>query len=150
MPYIVEVDQSRKIEQSGATVLAFSNDISGAILIPSSVKTEAFRALRARGKPKGTALLLLFAACLYLLLADCLTQLEKVVIDEEYSGKGPDIKSFLLEYTKKGGGDIQPENIVFAKVGRGSPADRKARAVRLGEDREYRQVTLDQLLEVME
>jgi len=46
MLYVVEVDQSRKIEQSGPTILAFSDGISHAIVVPSTVKTQALRALR--------------------------------------------------------------------------------------------------------
>ena len=72
MPYVVEVDQSRKIEQSGPTVLAFSNGISHAIVIPSSVKTQSLRALKDKRKSTKEARILLFATCLYVLLKDYL------------------------------------------------------------------------------
>jgi len=149
MTHVVEVDQSGKIEQSGPTVLAFSNGISHAILIPSGVKREGFRALLRRGKTKDIARLLLFSACLYLLIKDHLDHLQKVIIDEEYTGQEGNIRSFLLEYIKRDGRFFEPENIDFARVGKGSPADQKARAVRAGRDKGYRKVTLKELLELV-
>ena len=62
MPHIVEVDQSIKIEQSGPTVLAFSNGIAGAIMIPSDVKTEAIRLLVYRKRTNLEARMIVFAA----------------------------------------------------------------------------------------
>ena len=150
MPYIVEVDQSGKIEQSGPTVLAFSDGISHAILVPSEVKTEGFHTLRKRGKSREIALLLLFSACLYLLLKGHLDQLQKVIIDEEYTGQEDNIKSFLLEYAKRRGQFWEPERVDFARVGKGSPADKKARAVREGKDKGYREIALEELLELVE
>jgi hypothetical protein len=38
MPYVVEVDQSIKVEDPGDTFLAFSDGASYAIKVPSSVK----------------------------------------------------------------------------------------------------------------
>jgi len=47
----IEVDQSGKIEQTNKdTVLALSNEISYAVLIPARVKREAINLLRATGK----------------------------------------------------------------------------------------------------
>ncbi|MBI3942293.1 MAG: hypothetical protein HY326_04710 [Chloroflexi bacterium] len=148
--HVIEVNQSIKIEQSGATILAFSNGISHAILIPQSVKQKALAVLKERGKTKDTARNLLFCACLYLLLKDHLEQIEEVVIDEEYTGNDRSIRSFLLEYIKRDGRYIEPERIVFARIGKGSPADKKARMVRSGKDQEYRVVTLEELLEVVQ
>ena len=45
MKHTVEVDQSIKIEQLGDTVLAFSNGISHAIIVPARVKREALSVL---------------------------------------------------------------------------------------------------------
>lgn len=185
MAYVVEVDQSIKIEQSGDTVLAFADGISHAIVVPSHVKTEGFRALRRRGKSKEIAYLLLFSASLYLLLKealwdfawsspwttvhgpytgtivpferenhakshralkDYLDLLDSILIDQEYWGHGSRIKSFLLEYIKRDGLFLEPDKIHFGQVGRGSPSDQKARAVREGKDQNYRTITVEEML----
>jgi hypothetical protein len=150
MPYVVEVDQSRKIEQSGTTVLAFSDGISHAIAIPSSVKSQALRALRDKGKPRREALVLLFATCLYVLFKDYLDQLQRVEIDIEYPGKDADIRASLLRLIWRKAPAFEPEEIVFRRVGKGSPADRKARAVRTGKDKAYHKITLEELLKLIE
>ena len=118
MPHVVEVDQSIKIEQSGATVLAFSNGISHAILIPSKIKTAGVTVLQARGKSKQTAQLMLFAACLSLLLKDYLSLVSQIVIDVEYDGKDAEIKATLLRYIWKDAAWFEPERIVFRQVGK--------------------------------
>jgi hypothetical protein len=41
----LEVDQSRKVEQSGSTVLAFSDDEHRALLVPNQVKRQVLRRL---------------------------------------------------------------------------------------------------------
>lgn len=149
MAYVVEIDQSIKIEQSGDTVLAFSNSISHAIVIPSKVKREGFRALKEKGKSKERAQLLLFAAGVFLLLEDYLDQLERVEIDVEYTEKDADIKSFLLRLIWARSPTFEPERIIFRRVGKGSPADKKARAVREGRDKDYRQITAKELLSLV-
>ena len=148
--HIVEVDQCRKIEQSGPTVLAFSNGISHAILIPARVKIAGLGVLRSRGKSAEIAPLLLFAACLYLLLRDHLGELQKVIVDREYEGHEADIRSFMLEYIKREGQSFEPRNITFALVGKKSPADKKARDVRRGKDKVYRRIGLEELLAVVQ
>lgn len=144
MPYVVEVDQSIKVEQAGATVIAVANGIAHAIVIPSHVKTACFEALRERCKSKQVGQLLLFAACLYLVLEDYLRELDRVLIDIEYFGKDAEIKAFLLRYIRRKVPRFEAEKIAFKNVGRSSPADRKARAVRQGKDRKYRRVKLEE------
>lgn len=149
MPYVVEVDQSRKIEQSGPTVLAFSDKISHAVVVPPKVKTQALRVLREKGKPRKEAQILLFTACLYLLLEDYLDQLQRVEIDIEYPGKDANIKAGLLRLIWRKAPAFEPEQLVFRRVGRGSPADQKARAVREGKEPGYREITFEELLELI-
>ena len=149
MAHIVEVDQSIKVEQSGNTVLAFSDGISHAIVIPSKVKRVGFRALKEKGKSKERAQLLLFAAGVYLLLENHLDQLERVEIDVEYTEKDADIKSFLLRLIWGKAPTFEPERIIFRRVGKGSPADKKARAVREGRDKDYRQIAAEELLSLV-
>ena len=148
MPHIVEVDQSIKIEQSGPTVLAFSNGIAGAIMIPSDVKTEAIRRLVYRKRTNLEARMIVFAAGLYLLLRDRLGELGRIIIDVEYEGQEENIKAALLRYIRRTAPGYEADRIIFQRVGKKSPADAKARAVRTGRDRGYRRVTLGELLEV--
>ena len=149
MRYTVEVDQSIKIEQAGATVLAFSNGIAWAILIPPDVKTETIRRLIYRKHTNLEARLIVFAAGLYLLLRDRLAELGQVIIDVEYQGQEANIKAALLRYIWRTAPDFGGDRIIFRRVGKKSPAHAKARAVRTGRDRQYRRVTLEELLEVL-
>lgn len=145
----VEVDQSTKIEQSGPTILAFANGKTDAILIPSSVKTSAYKALQATGKSPEAARLLLFAACLFLLLAPYINSFTKIVIDREYYGHESNIKSFLVEYLKKAGYRVDKLDIRFNLIGKKSPAHLKAWNVKQRVDKKYRKVRLSELWEVM-
>lgn len=122
MSHFVEVDQSNKVEDSGDTFLAFSDGISLAIKVPFRVKQVGFRALAERGKPKKRAKLLLFAACVFLLLEDHLDQLEQVTVDNEYDGREADVRSFLFEYIRKKDPHFRIEDIVIRSIGKGSPA----------------------------
>ena len=149
MPYIVEVDQSIKIEQSGPTILAFSNGIAWAILIPSDVKATAIRAVANRGKPSRDAHLYVFAAGVYLLLRDYLSQMTLITVDIEYEGREGLIKSLLLEYIRKTLPGFESDTLMFDHVGKGSPADAKARAVRTGRDKRFRRVTLEEVLRIV-
>lgn len=149
MSYVVEVDQSIKIEQSGPTVLAFANGIAAAIIIPSDVKHIALRAITNRGKPRTEAHLYVFAAGVYLLLRDYLSHLSRITIDIEYEGKEGKIKSILLEYIRKHIHDFEPATVIFHRIGRNSPADAKARAVRTGRDQSFKRVTLEEILAIL-
>jgi hypothetical protein len=145
----VEVDQSTKLEQSGPTIVAYANGKSGAIIVPSTVKHAAFKMLSSKGKSKDVSKWLLFAACIFLLLQDQLPKLKRVLIDVEYTGKSSDIKASLLRYIWRVHSTFDESIIQFGYVGKGSPADVKARNVRLGHDCDYRKVKLKDLVEVM-
>lgn len=145
----VEVDQSIKIEQSGPTILAFANGISGAIIIPSSVKNAAFKLLRSTGKSSEITKWMIFAAGIYLLLDTHWPKLTHITIDVEYAGKNSDIKASLLRYIWRKYPTFNEGVIQFGYVGKGSPADTKARNVRLGRDRGFRKVNLKELIGVL-
>jgi len=149
MPYVVEVDQSIKVEDPGDTFLAFSDSISYAIQIPFSVKQKGLQALRNQGKPKKRAKLLLFAACVFLLLEGHLEQLQRVTVDNEYDGRQADIKSFLVEYIKKKDPTFEAERIEIRAIGKRSPADHLAGAVRRGKREADRVITARELLSVV-
>lgn len=146
MRHRVEVDQSIKIEDKGATVLAFANGASYAIVIPMPAKRAALNILLLRGKSREIARLMLFAAGLCLLLQDHLDQLESVAIDVEYEGQEARIREFLLIYIWRTHPRFEPWRITFRQVGKHSPAHKRAEAVRLGKDRRYRKVTEGELV----
>jgi hypothetical protein len=78
----IEVDQSGKMGDLAVhTVLAFANDIEYAILISAGVKRAIIQELRAWGKSKIRAVLQVFAAGLFLLVRDSLSEVEQIVID---------------------------------------------------------------------
>lgn len=149
MRHRVEVDQSIKIEDTGATVLAFANDIAAAVVIPGPVKRVALNTLLLRGKSRQTARLMLFAAGLALLLQDHLDHLERVVIDIEYEGQEAPIREFLLIYIWRTRPAFEPWRITFKQVGKQSPAHTKANAVRQGRDRGYRKLKEEELLALL-
>ncbi len=143
-----EVDQSGKIEQTNwDTVLAFSDSIAYAILIPAKVKRKAIDLLRSTGKRGKRLYLILFAAALYQLLKDHLSQLELITIDIEYMGSEQDIKLMLLNLIRQTHLDYPADNIIFGHVSKGSPAHKKALAVYRGNARADKTLTLEELLE---
>lgn len=150
MRHVVEVDQSIKIEDSGSTVLAFADGIAHAIEVPANVKLAALQALYNQARKPGTAHRLVFAACLFLLLENHLTQLERVVIDTEYMGHEADIRAFLLRYIWRKVPEFEPWRIEFRQIGKKSPAHHKAELVRLRKDTNYRRVSLPDLLALLE
>jgi hypothetical protein len=121
----VQVDQSGKIEDTRVqTVLAFSNQISYAILIPAPVKRKCVQILR-RQYPKAFYLRL-FSASLFLLLKDYLDRLNLITIDIEYMGKEETIKGILLDLIRKTHPGYPKDTIIFQRVGKRSPAHKKA------------------------
>jgi hypothetical protein len=147
--HVVEVDQSNKIEYPGDSVLAFSNGISWAIKISSRVKQGGLQALLRRGKPEKRARLLLFAACVFLLVERHLDQLQQLIIDNEYDSHEADVRSFLLEYVRKKRPDFGREKILVRPIKKHSPADRLAGTVRRGKQRADRKITLADLLGIV-
>lgn len=146
----IEVDQSVKIEQPSSTVIAFSNGVSFAIILPHGVKMDAVRYLRNQGKSKKVAHVLVFAAGVFLLLSDYLDAAHLVVIDVEYPGWESEIKAFLLQHIWRTRPDFQEWRVTFRQVGKASPAHRKANAVRGKKDRDYRTVRIEEMIEVLE
>lgn len=150
MRHRVEVDQSIKIEDTGATVLAFANGLDFAIQIPANVKLAGLKLLRDQARKPGVAHRFLFAASLFLLLRDHLDHIERVVIDVEYEGHEAEIGAFLLRYIWEVRPSFEPWRIEFGLVGKSSPAHRKAEAVRRGKDHKYRRITEAELTHLLE
>ena len=146
----VEVDQSGKIERTQVnTALAFSEGIEASILILAVEKRECVKKLRQRGESGRTIYLKLFAAALFLLLKDYLDQVKVITIDTEYPGKEAEIRAMLLNHIWKTDPAFSKERIVFRRVGKKSPAHRKALAVYRGEEEADRKVRARELLRLV-
>ncbi len=117
------VDQSIKIgDTQSPTVLALSNDIQRAILIPASVKRECIQSLRGRWTPETTLYIRLFAAGLFLLLRELLASADWITIDVEYPGHERDIKDDILRFCRRNGVQTDSSVIHFGHIGKHSPA----------------------------
>ncbi len=128
----VHVDQSGKIEQTNfPSVIAGSNEEQRALLIPAQAKREILERLKRRGHESKAAVLMIFAAGLALLLRDW-QQASIILIDDEYTGQQPAIKSRLLLYLERSKAAVSPDVIRFGRVGKSSPAHRLAIAVHRG------------------
>jgi len=127
----IQIDQSGKIERTEVdTVLAFSNEIDYAILIPARVKRRCIAILRACGAK--SPYLEIFCAGVFLLIEGHLKKLETITIDEEYTGLEKDIRGMLLSHIRKVRPDFPKENINVARIGRKSRAHERARATYRG------------------
>lgn len=123
----VDVDQSGKTSNLAVdTVLAFSNDLNRAILVPAQVKRAIVQVLRARGKSGTRAAIQLFAAGLFLLLKDALNRVDQIVIDVEYTGYDADIRSMLLNWIWRVDPVFEKERLIFRHIGKNSPAHKLA------------------------
>ena len=146
----LEIDQSVKIEDTAHdTVLAFSNDVQRAILIPAAVKREALAYLREHGKSRKVSVLMVFAAGLFLLLRDVAESIALAVIDQEYIGHEALIKDRLLRRLRAEGLHVYPDMFAFGCVGKRSRAHYLALAVHRDEVKPNHRVTLEELLEAL-
>ena len=141
-----QIDQSNKIEETGDTALALSNDEEYTIRIPSREKRAAMDYLirRRRGSRK-LSRLRLFAVALYYLLRE-LPPKEQVTIDIEYPGHERDVRSMLLNLLWRDDPDFDADNITFGYVGKKSPAHEKALAVYQRRAKADRTLEADDLL----
>jgi hypothetical protein len=146
----IEVDQSGRTDQLTVdTILAFSDAIQVAILIPKAVKRECYQPLKEAGVRKDLICVKLFAAGLILLLAPCIKDLELITIDLEYPGWENEIKEHLLRYLREIRPDLSNRQIVFGLIGKRSRAHKIALATYRGERRPNRRVRAEELLEVI-
>lgn len=147
MRHYVEIDQSIKVEQTNLpTVLAFSNGVHRAILIPADVKRACQQALRERGVAPAMIMVRMFVAGLALLLEGQTQVIAAVTIDIEYEGKEGEIKGLLLRSIGKWDSAFTRRAITFARVGKKSSAHKWAWEPYVGKQRPDRIATLDELL----
>lgn len=150
--YTAEVDQSGKIERLNAdTILAFSDGDRYSLRIPVRVKQAAMANLK-RKRPAAGAIghtLRIFSAGLYLLLLPYLAAADRVAIDTEYTGHEAAIRERLLYLIRLGDPAYTGEQIVFAQVGKKSPAHDLAWGITRGEHRAHHVVTEQELLRLL-
>lgn len=146
----IEVDQSGKVEQTNrSTVLAFSNGRRYAVQILATTKQDALRKLREQGRSSRTAVQLVFAALLTLLLKDVIEEADSVVIDTEYTGQEAAIKSQLMMFFDQMHVQYDPHLMRFGQIGKRSPAHELAIGVTRGKVRANRRITLEELWTVL-
>ena len=118
----IEIDQSGKIENTNKdTVIAFSDDNFGSLLIKAKDKREIQEIFRQAGKPR-VFIYKLFTILIFLLIKNHLKKVEEIVIDEEYPGKSALIKDLLLREIRKIRPRFLKENISFRQIGKKSKA----------------------------
>lgn len=89
----IEIDTGSRLDQSGDTTFALSDDIQRAILLKQTVRDECLNTLTGRRLSKE---LRVFAACVYRLVEDYLDQLDELKIDKEYPGHEGEVKRYLV------------------------------------------------------
>ncbi len=130
----IEVDQSGRIGDTKVpTVLAFSNQIRKFIFIPAPVKRECVQRLRRRKKFSPSTYLELFAAGLFLLLKEDLSQLTAIIIDIEFVGHEDALRGMLLRHIRKRDPSFPKDRITFRRIGKRS----RAHALAYGVYHEY-------------
>ena len=147
----VQVDQSgTKIERTHReTVLAFSDDVEGAVVIPAKVKKECVAALRKESWKAQVFVLQVFVAGIFLLLQDYLARIDSITVDQEYPGRDGDIKGMLLNLIRQVQGDFPKENLIFEEIGRHSRAHHKAYGVYKGFQKPDKVLTTEEILTVL-
>ena len=146
----IEIDQSGKIEETNiTTVLAFSNHTTRAVTMPATVKQACIEVLRRKGHVKQTFVFQIFAAGIFLLIAEHLHQLEHMTIDTEYPGHEGDIKGMLLNAILKVRSDFPKQQISFRPVGKKSGSHHKAYGVFTGKQQPDRVLTAQEILRVL-
>lgn len=143
----IEIDQSGKVEETNRiTVIAFSNHITKAVVIPAAVKRECIERLRRGGRNKQTFVFQIFAAGIFCLIEEHIHQLERIIIDTEYPGREGDIKGMLLNAIFRIRPDFPKQSIVFSQVGKKSGSHFKAYGVFTGKQKADRRLTLEDIL----
>jgi hypothetical protein len=89
---------------------------------------------------------LLFATTLFFLLKDNLSDLVRIVIDVEYTGKDAQIKQHLYSLLERAGYSIEQERVEFALIGNKSPAHAMAIGILRRHAQANRTLTLEELL----
>ncbi len=144
----VEIDQSGRTDVLTVdTVLALSNEVQVAILIPRRVKRACYAELRARGMRKALIGVRLFSAGLVLLLEEWVQNLGTITIDLEYAGWEGEIKRHLLRQLHARGHHVARDQVVFGQIGKKSRAHDVAWHTFRGNRTAERQLAVKELIE---
>jgi hypothetical protein len=122
----VEVDQSGRIEMSGETTVAVSNDFTVTVRVTARVKREVRQILLERGVKPKMVMIRMFVGAILLAICDYLKEINLLTIDEEYIGYEATIKSLLLDRIRALGYEFPRDDIVITRIGKNSPAHRAA------------------------
>lgn len=122
----VEVDQSGRMEMSGETTIAISNDLTVTVRVTARVKRKVRKALLERGVKPKMAMIRMFVGAILLAIHDHLGEISMLTIDEEYTGYEAVIKSLLLDRIRALGSELTKDDVVITRVGKNSPAHRAA------------------------
>jgi len=143
----IEIDQSNKIETTNKqTVIAFSNGISAVLSISSKDKKELQAIFRKISKPR-IFVYKLFAILIFLLIKNYLNKITQIIIDTEYIGQEPLIKSFLLREIQKVKPNFEKETIIFKGIGKSSRANSLAYLTGKGKIKPNKEVEAKDILE---
>jgi hypothetical protein len=135
----VEVDQSGRIEMSGETTIAVSNDLTVTVRVTARVKQKVRETLLERGVKPKMLMIRMFVGAILLAIRDHLGEISTLTIDEEYTGYEAVIKSLLLDRIRSLRFEFTRDDIVITRIGKNSPAHRAAIRVT------RRQVTADKM-----
>lgn len=143
---IIEIDQSGKIENTSKnTIIAFSNNIFGSLLITGKDKREIQKIFRRVGKPK-VFIYRLFAILIFILIKKHIKRIDQIIIDLEYPGKSNLIKNYLLQEIKKEQIEFLSGDISFKRIGKKSKAHYIAYGVAIGKKLPDRRVSVKEVL----
>jgi hypothetical protein len=121
----VEIDQSGRVEWTQKpTVLALANGTHFSVLISAKEKRILLMNLEQnkQGRSKTMQRVLVFATLLFILLKEHIDKLDQIVIDDEYQGHAPTIKEHVLNLFRRHKKRIDPQIVVFQRIGKHSPA----------------------------
>lgn len=119
----IEIDQSGKLEQLDTdTVVAFSNNKSGAIYIKAGTKRKVIQTLRTTLIPKKELYPILFAILAFLLVSPQNEKTSTIILDEEYTGKNDVVKETLEKLLVKQFKEKWQGIIRVSQIGKHSPA----------------------------
>lgn len=143
----IQIDTGSRLDQSGDTTFAFSNDRERAILLRQSVRDRCLEQIPGNKLERE---LRLFAACFYLLIQDNVEELEEITIDEEYPGHSGKIRGILLNIIKKRHPQVAEQLLInFLRIGRKSEAHRVAWTTYRKERRPDRTLKVQEILSVL-
>ncbi len=122
----IEVDQSGRMEMSGETTIAASNDFTVTVRVTAKVKQAVRQALLKRGVKPRLVMIRMFVGSILLAIHEHLEEISLLTIDDDYTGYVALIRSLLLDRIRALGVEFSKEDIVIARVGKKSPAHRAA------------------------